>query len=132
MLAAGRSQWLTFASAEVERVLEEMRHAELLRAIEADAVALELGLGPNPSLADLASAAPEPWDSLLNEHRVALHALAAQVRELSDANRELLRHGEAAVRELFDTIELSGADGYNADGTKATNRPSSVLLDQVV
>ncbi len=132
LLAAGRSQWLTLAGAEVERVLDEMRHVELLRAIEVDALAGDLGLGPNASLAELALRSPEPWASILAQHRAALLSLSSQVRELADANREMLRHGAAAVRELFETLETSGADGYGADGSRVTHRPSSVLLDQVV
>src|SRR3954468_20435718 len=56
LLAAGRSRWLGRATHEVEIVLQEIRKAELTRALEVAAVAELLGLGPDPSLRELARA----------------------------------------------------------------------------
>jgi hypothetical protein len=77
LLAAGRTRWLEHATREVEFVLDRIRKTEVLRAIEADAAALELGLPPNPSLLQLADAAPPPWNDLLHDHRKAFLALTA-------------------------------------------------------
>ncbi len=63
LLASGRSRWLSRATREVEVLLEEIRRTELLRAVQVDEAALELGLGPGPSLRELADAAQEPWHS---------------------------------------------------------------------
>ena len=46
LLTSGRTRWLARATREVEVVLEEIRRAELLRAVQVDEVAVELGLEP--------------------------------------------------------------------------------------
>ena len=58
LLAAGRSRWLGHATREVEMVLEEIRRAELGRAVEVEAVAAQLGLPAGISLRELAEQAP--------------------------------------------------------------------------
>ena len=101
LLAAGRTRWLAHAADELDAVMEDLRHVELLRAVEVDGTAAALGLPPGPSLAALADAAPDPWDDLLAQHRAALVALADEVRDRSAHNCEVLGRGEAAVRELL-------------------------------
>lgn len=44
LLGSGRDRWLPRSSDELEAVLEDLRHTEVLRAMEARAVATELGL----------------------------------------------------------------------------------------
>ena len=75
LLAAGRSRWLGNATREVEMVLEELRRAELTRAIEVGTVAGALGLPEDASLRDLAEHAPVPWDDILRQHRTAFLTL---------------------------------------------------------
>lgn len=101
LLAAGRTRWLARAADELDAVMEDLRHVELLRAIEVDDTAKALGIAAGPSLAALAAAAPEPWDGLLAQHRDALVLLADEVRDRSTHNCDLLGRGEAAVRELL-------------------------------
>jgi hypothetical protein len=119
------------ATTEVERVLEELRHVELLRAVQVDEVAPELGLSPNPSLRDVAEAAPEPWHSIFDQHRAALLGLAEEVRILSEANRDLIHNGAKAVRELVESLHGEGREHYTSDGI-VSDRPSSILLDQAL
>lgn len=122
LLAAGRTRWLALAADELDAVMGELREVELLRAIEVDATAEVLGLPSGPSLAELAVAAPDPWDDLLKQHRAALVALAEEVRDRSAHNCELLGRGEAAVRELLLTTSSRPA---------AADAPmSGILLDQ--
>src|SRR5699024_2155771 len=71
LLTNGRNQWLAHATDEVTTVLEEIRTTELGHAVESDAVAARLGLAPGATLAQLAAAAPAPWDTILDEHRDA-------------------------------------------------------------
>jgi hypothetical protein len=101
LLAAGRTRWLARAADELDAVMDDLRHVELLRAIEVDDTARVLGIAAGPSLAALAAAAPEPWDGLLAQHRDALVLLADEVRDRSAHNCDLLGRGEAAVRELL-------------------------------
>ena len=46
ILSAGRTRWLSRATREVENVLDEIRTAELGRALEADEAARAVGLDP--------------------------------------------------------------------------------------
>lgn len=101
MLVDGaRDSWMVHASNELEALLEELRHVELVRAMEVDAVAVALGLRPNPSFSQLVAAAPAPFDETLSWHRLALVELAADVRERSRQNADALGRGHAAVSAM--------------------------------
>lgn len=125
LLAAGRTRWLAMAADELDAVMEDLRHVELLRAIEVDATATALGIDVGPSLSALAAAAPEPWDELLTQHRSALVLLADEVRDRSTHNCELLGRGEAAVREL-----LASAGSRHAGDDDAPM--AGLLVDQAL
>ena len=73
--------WASVADDRVESVLTELRHVELLRAIEVEVVAAELGMEAGPSLAQLADAAPAPLDQQLRDQRAALLGLATRLRK---------------------------------------------------
>jgi hypothetical protein len=92
-------RWLARASHEIDVVLEELRLADLTRAIEVDALAADLGLDPAPTLARLVEAAPAPWADLLAAHRAAIEALVAQVRMAADDNRHRLEAVAAEVEQ---------------------------------
>ena len=119
LLSAGRTRWLGHATREVETVLEEIRAAALGRAVEADGVAVLLGLEPGVSLAELAAYAPAPWDDLLRSHRDAFASLTAEISALADGNRELLAVSHRAAQEtlmsLHDTVQT-----YDGLGQRAT------------
>jgi hypothetical protein len=73
--------WRAVADGRVEEVLDEIRTIELLRAIEVEVAAAELGLEAGPSLAQLAEAAPAPLDQQLRDQRAALLGLATRIRQ---------------------------------------------------
>lgn len=127
LLGSGRDRWLIHASDELEHVLDELRHTELLRAVEVDGVAASLGLSPGASLAELADAAPVPFDSLLRQHREALLELAAEVRDRSRHNCEALARGQQAVRQLIATATASTSAGSALPDVAA----SGILVDEV-
>lgn len=102
LLAAGRTRWLTRAADELEAVMEELRYVELVRAMETSALAEELGLPGGASLAELAGAAPTPWDELLWSHRAALIELSEEVRVRSGDNCAALGRGADAVHDLIN------------------------------
>jgi hypothetical protein len=130
LLAAGKARWLGHATREVEVVLEEIRRAELSRAVEVDAVALELGLSSGCSLRQLADAAPAPWGDVLREHRAAFLAVSQEVSALAEANRDLLTAGVRAARTALDSLSEPDAATYTPDGQPArSTRP--LLLDRV-
>jgi hypothetical protein len=55
----------------------ELGELEVLRAIEAETLAENLGLPADATLAELASVAPAPWSLILHLHRDALRHLMA-------------------------------------------------------
>ena len=131
LLATGRARWLAHATREVEIVLEQIRQVEIVRAAEAQVVALDLGLAPAASLGELAEAAPTPWSELLRQHRQAFITLTAEINSLADANRELLTSGLRAARETVLSV-VGAADTYGARGKTVPGNRRAHLVDEAI
>ena len=97
LLAAGRTRFLSLATAEVEELLGELRVLEMQRSEAADGVAAEVGLDAGTGLDRLASAVQPPWTGVLLEHREALLALVGELAALAETNRSLMAAGMKAV-----------------------------------
>lgn len=114
ILASGRTRWLAHASAEIERTTAALRSTELLRAVQADEVATDLGLAADPSLNALADAAAEPWSTIFDDQREAFLSLTTQITQTASANRAMLAEGQRATREallaLSDTSPIRLAE----------------------
>ncbi len=126
VLENGRTHWLAAAARDVETVLERIRDFELLRSVEVEAVAEELGLEPNPSLREIAECCDEPWRSIWLDHREAFTTTAARITRLSESNRELLTAGYHAAQATLLSLS-EGAGTYGSDGAVATDRRASLL-----
>ncbi|PWJ55644.1 FlgN protein [Quadrisphaera granulorum] len=128
VLNSGRTRWVAHATREVEIVLEQVRQSELLRAVEVDAYAESVGLGPNPSLKDLATAAGEPWSELLLAHRDALVEVTDEIRRLSESNRIIL---SAAARATHETLlSINGTLETYAPTGRTTSAAPANLVDR--
>jgi hypothetical protein len=126
VLATGRTRWLAPAAREVEEILDAIRETELLRGLTADALALELGLDPNPSLQQIAEISDEPWKSIWLDHRETFISVSAEITSMAENNRELLTSGyQAAKAALLSLSETPGT--YTADGSTVTERRTSLL-----
>jgi hypothetical protein len=90
LVAAGRVRWLPNATREVELVMSELQRAELTRAVAVEDLAAELGLAPNPSLSELAIAAPDPWGPVFDRHGHALTVAVDEVQALAGQSNRLL------------------------------------------
>jgi hypothetical protein len=133
LLAAGRSRWLGHATREVEMVLEEIRRAELGRAVEVEAIAVSLGLAPDVSLRELAEQAPAPWDDILREHRNAFLTASQEISALAQANKELLTTGFRAARETL--MSLGGeaeVTTYAPNGQSVQRTRGPRLLNEAI
>ena len=123
VLSTGRSRWLGHATREVEQVLDQIRAAELGRAVEADAAARDFGIAPASGLLALASAAPEPWKDLLTSHRDAFVSLTSQIQDVAQGNRALLTSSHRAAQEtilgLQETVRTYPPHGAAASATAA-------------
>lgn len=111
LLECQRDRWLAHAGREVELVLDEISRIEMARALELAAVAPEFGLGPQPTLGDLAAAAPSPWGALFADHRTALQLACQEVLDTAGRSRALLERGRhetvSALRALAEE-EMAG------------------------
>jgi hypothetical protein len=131
LLVNDRTRWLGHAAREIEQVLEEIKVAELARAVEVDALAESLGLDINASLRELAEMAPSPWGHIFRDHRQAFLSLTGEIVEMADTNRELIAKGQRAVQETLAWLGEQQVETYSPAGT-TTNAPvtTSRLLDQ--
>jgi hypothetical protein len=120
LLGGDRDRWLPHTADEIETVLEELCEVQLVRAMEIDATAPTLGLGPGPSLDELADASPEPYDHLLRQHRRALVDIAAEIRVRSQENAEALEFLRLTTGLLG--VEVVEDDPDDPDGTELADR----------
>lgn len=112
-LNAGETQWLTFTSADLASVLENLRFETLARNVEAAALATEWGVAGEPTLPVLAAAAPgNVWVELLEEHGRAMAVLLNNIRSTIDANLGALH---SAIEGLARDLELPGGTPDAAD-----------------
>lgn len=131
VLSSGRARWLAHASREVAAVLDEIRDAELGRAVEADAAAIALGLEPGVSLAAIGEAAPSPWGALLGAHREAFAQLTAEIAEIADGNRELLAVSHRATQETIATLRDESST-YDGTGRPTPAAPAGHVVDRAL
>ena len=129
LILTGKTRWLPRIAHEIEVVLDQLRTLEVERAAATEVLAGGLGVGANPSLRQLAEAAPAPWSDLLTKHHEALLVLVTELRSLSDANRELIEGGLAAIGDALRTVRGPQAGTYTHNGRAASSnayRPVSV------
>jgi hypothetical protein len=105
VLAAGRSRWLAHATREVETVRGEIRRTELERAVHVADAGRELGLSGAPTLNELASLTPSPWEGIFAEHRRALLTLAGDM-ESPDTSDSLTMKENVSDVEDADLAEV--------------------------
>lgn len=132
MLASGRTRWLARATAEVQAVLDAIRRAELARAVEVDALAAELGMSPNPSLAKLAEHVPGSWSDVFRAHRQAFLDLTQEISALAEANRDFLTRGQDAIREAMRLVGGPEPDTYGASGRTTSVATKSRIIDEAM
>jgi len=133
LLAAGRTRWISTATADVEQVMDRLREEDLARAVQVSAVGMELGLGQEPSLRDLVEHAPAPWNDILREHQAAFLEMTSEVEELTRHNRELLARGYSSTRDLLAAMtDGQEVGGYSAAGSSTSFRLPASTIDRTV
>ncbi len=103
VVASGRTRWLPDASREVETIVDEIKRAELERAM-AITSATRPGGYDTSSLRELSLLAPAPWDAIFTEHRCALLLLVQEIRSITDCNRDLLPSGRRGSYDACFTL----------------------------
>ncbi len=132
LIISGKNRWLPRIAHEIEVVLEQLRTLEVERGAVTEVIAATLGLEPNPSLRTIAEHVPAPWDDLLISHHEQLLGLVTQLRGLSDANRELITSGLAAIDDALLSVRPDQPRTYTAAGRAAGRPHRSVSLDGVL
>jgi FlgN protein len=129
LILTGKTRWLPRIAHEIEVVLDQLRTLEVERAATTEALAGKLGIDANPSLRQLAEAAPAPWNDLFAKHHEALLVLVTELRSLSDANRELIEGGLAAIGEALLQVRTPNAGTYGVTGRHDDGTHRAVTLD---
>jgi hypothetical protein len=129
LILTGKTRWLTRVAHEIEVVLDQLRLLEVERAAACEQISAGLGLDANPSLRQLAEAAPAPWKDLYAKHHEALLGLVTELRSLSDANRELIEGGLQAIESTLLSVRLPSAGTYGATGRAQNAASRAVTLD---
>jgi hypothetical protein len=106
VMRSGQPKWLAKASRELDSALQEVRHVEVLRAVETVSIADQLGLPPDVSLRAVAEGAPSPWDEIFREHREALRKLSEEIQSTTAEVRKgtAAPEQQTADDEDFDVV----------------------------
>jgi hypothetical protein len=129
LIVTGKTRWLARLAHEIEVVLEQLRSLEVERAAATEAIAVRSGLGPNPSLRQVADSAPTPWNTLFAKHHETLLALVTDLRSLSDANRGLIESGLSVLGDALLSVRQPSAGTYGATGRSEAGSSRAVTLD---
>jgi hypothetical protein len=136
LLAAGRVRWLPRATGEVELVLEELRTAELARAVAIDEIAEQLGLASGCTLLEIAAAAPPPWGGIFGEHRAAFLLLTDEIAAMAESNRVLATDGHRAFTDVLADLQLDRSEPLLTAARGGAGRRSTsagpVLVDEAL
>ena len=134
VLASGRTRWLNQATREVEMVLDEIKNAELARAVQLSEVGVELGLGAQPSLRELAEAVDPPWKAIFEQHRLAFLTAVHDIQMTAQLNRDLLSRGQRATQEAMAWLsERTGeTEIYSPTGAAQAAPTSPHFINQAL
>jgi hypothetical protein len=132
LLSAGRVRWLPYIAAEVDAVIDAICQLESDRAAASERVARQVGVPTTTGLTDLAARLPEPWGSLLRQHRIHLLSLQGEVEETAQANHELARRGVIRTREILAVLGEESIDLYTPSGNTSSAPLASRRLDRTV
>lgn len=133
LLAAGKTRWLSHATREIEMLIEEVKHAELARAIEVEALCAELGIADTPTLKALVEAVDEPWSEIFEDHRQAFLLATQEIVGLAETNRELLARGYQAARDALAMMGAERVETYGPAGLSVARAGREAhLLDEVM
>jgi hypothetical protein len=141
LLAAGEARFVAWAAAEVERAVERVREAELVRAALVARLAAELGVPTEElTLRALAEGAAAPWRAIFDDHRRAFLELVAEIEAVAGTNRKLAGQGLAGINDVIDMIQAGQGTGpatgriYGPDHQLTDRRaqPAPLRVDRVI
>jgi hypothetical protein len=105
LLVSGDARFLAWAAEEVEDATAAVRAAELSRAMLVSQLAERWGLLEETlTLSSLIERADPPWRALLQDHRLALATLTAEVDDHASAVRRLARTTTDSVAAVLAQV----------------------------
>lgn len=127
LAAAGRQRFLAPAADGVLDTVEELGELELARALMVSDAAAAWALGDDqPTLAELAAAAPPPWPPVLAGLAARMRELVAAIDDAAGRGASFAADGRVRVRAALEALE--GAAGYEADGASGGFSPVLGLI----
>lgn len=133
VLAADERRFVSLVVGEVEEAVDSLWEAELRRetAIGALADAWDIDV-EELTLGDLAEQAPEPFASVLADHRDGFRALTEEIEATAGENRRLAAAGLQSVRHALDVLTADTSGTYTATGRADQPRPMATRLDRAL
>jgi hypothetical protein len=134
LLTAGKNRWVTAAAHDIDVAIDQLRTAELERAIQVARISAHLGLPTaEPRLTELIEHIDAPWDTILTDHQRAFLSMTTEIESITRSNRDLLARGYQTTRDVLAGLTGSALpSGYGADGAAAALEPSSHFVDRLV
>jgi hypothetical protein len=129
ILVSGRHTWLKHATAEVEHIVDALRAAEAVRTEAVAELGEELGIGPSPSILDLAEAAEEPWSDIFIQHQEELLEILNKINSIASANREILAQNIVATTDALSLLGESPAAAYDSNAQAVSEVPNARLMN---
>jgi hypothetical protein len=131
LLATGKIRWLDAATVEVSTVLDHIRNEDLAReAMPLAHIRKHLNLGPEATLSEIVTAAPEPWGEIFRDHQTALLSHLGEVETATASNRELLQRGLRSTQEFLTSLNtVAPADGYSRTGASVASSLKPTIFD---
>jgi|GEM_PF-1635495 hypothetical protein len=123
LLAHHDARYLPLATSELEDALDELRSAGERRSGLVAGLVPVLGLSLQPTIGDVAAAAPEPYATTIAELRRQLLLAKARIERLSAQNTNLLGQRMALVAETLAGGVTEAAPTY---GRTPPSRPRFV------
>ena len=132
LILGGTDDWmLTFAVNDVEGLLRAASEVEAARVEITQDLGFAFGLGANPSLQTLVDVAPDPFGTMLDEHRVAFLELAGEITSISLNGRAQLQRGLDLTSSLTAAVFGDQGDGgYDASGSVVRGSAERHLVDR--
>ena len=130
VLTSGDHRFVTPAIAEVERVMDAVRTAEMdrHRVVEQAARALAIPV-ESLTLSHLATSGPEALRDDFEEHRTGFMELVNEIEALTRENRRL---ASVNLDDLRETLGLGGNLTYDAAGRRGAMPPQSSSIDWIL
>ncbi len=130
ILEANRPQWVDKSSQEIEKIVEDIRTLELVRALEVSTTSEQLGLETMANLESITQIIEEPWQSILKSHLEALRNVTSQIDYISQRNKKSLQNKIGMTTQALDWLGETSLNNYSPNPEE--NRPQPHLINGIL